>query len=102
MFYNPSSSCICMYDIHDFMWLSCYFWCSSTAASCVIADVTEKLADAKTGTAAADALTVLSEATKLDSVSAQVLEYGFTQKNPKVQVELLNWLSNAIVEFGFV
>lgn len=75
---------------------------SSTAASCVISDVTEKLADAKTGTAAAEALTALSEATKLDSVCAHVLDYGFTQKNPKVQVEVLNWLSNAIVEFGFV
>lgn len=75
---------------------------SSTAANCVISDITEKLADAKTGSAAAEALTALSEATKLDSVCAQVLDYGFTQKNPKVQVEALNWLSNAIVEFGFV
>lgn len=75
---------------------------SSTAASCVISDITEKLADAKTGSAAAEALTALSEATKLDSVCAQVLEYAFAQKNPKVQVEALNWLSTAIVEFGFV
>lgn len=82
--------------------MSYYIWCYSTGASCVISDITEKLADAKTGAAAADALTALSEATKLDSIAAHVLEYGFTQKNPKVQVELLNWLSNAIMEFGFV
>uniref|UniRef100_A0A1B6CWX2 TOG domain-containing protein n=1 Tax=Clastoptera arizonana TaxID=38151 RepID=A0A1B6CWX2_9HEMI len=75
---------------------------SSTIALCVANEVAEKLGDSKTSSAAADALTALSEATKLDTISTQVLDYAFTQKNPKVQVEVLNWLSIAIIEFGFV
>lgn len=69
---------------------------------CVVTDVTEKMSDSKTQGAAADALTALSEATKVDQVATQVLDYAFTQKNPKVQVEVFNWLSNGVKELGFV
>jgi len=31
----------------------------------------------------------------------QVVAMAFSQKNPKNQSETLNWLSNAIKEFGF-
>lgn len=73
-----------------------------TGVSCVVTDVAEKLSDSKTHSAASDALTALCEATKLEFVVSQVLDYAFTQKNPKVQVEVFNWLANAIQEFGFV
>lgn len=73
-----------------------------TGVSCVVTDVAEKLSDAKTQTAAAEALTALSEATKLEYVATQVLEYAFSQKNPKVQVEVFNWLGSAVQDFGLV
>lgn len=31
----------------------------------------------------------------------QVVSMAFSQKNPKNQAETLNWLSNAMKEFGF-
>lgn len=63
----------------------------------------EKLSDPKTQTAAADALTALSEATKLEHVATQVLDYAFNQqKSPKVQVEALNWLGSSVQDFGLV
>lgn len=73
-----------------------------TGVSCVVTDVAEKLSDSKTQTAAAEALTALSEATKLEYVATQVLDYAFTQKNPKVQVEVFNWLGSAVQDFGLV
>lgn len=76
-------------------------FCYRTGLSAVVTDVTEKLSDSKTQAAAVDALTALSEATTLEQVATQILDYAFTQKNPKVQVEVFNWLSNAVQEFGF-
>ncbi|KAG8312018.1 hypothetical protein J6590_031481 [Homalodisca vitripennis] len=73
---------------------------SVTGVNCVVTDVAERLSDIKTQSAAADALTALSEATRLEHVAIQVLDYAFAQKNPKVQVEVLNWLGSAIQEFG--
>lgn len=37
----------------------------------------------------------------LNSLLFQVVAMAFSQKNPKNQSETLNWLSNAIKEFGF-
>lgn len=34
-------------------------------------------------------------------VFSQVVSMAFAQKNPKNQAESLNWLSNAMKEFGF-
>lgn len=31
----------------------------------------------------------------------QVVSLAFSQKNPKNQAETLNWLTNAMKEFGF-
>nr|XP_018902745.1 PREDICTED: cytoskeleton-associated protein 5 [Bemisia tabaci]XP_018902746.1 PREDICTED: cytoskeleton-associated protein 5 [Bemisia tabaci]XP_018902747.1 PREDICTED: cytoskeleton-associated protein 5 [Bemisia tabaci]XP_018902749.1 PREDICTED: cytoskeleton-associated protein 5 [Bemisia tabaci] len=76
---------------------------SSTALNIVLTDTASLLGDPKNGSAAAEALTLLAEASRLDLVSTEVLNYAFnTQKNPKVQQETLNWMSNAILEFGFV
>lgn len=70
---------------------------------CCIQDVSALLGDNKNGNLANQILTTFAEATRLDLVSNLVLEYAFTtQKNPKVQIDALNWLSGAILEFGFM
>ncbi|XP_026810117.1 LOW QUALITY PROTEIN: protein mini spindles-like [Rhopalosiphum maidis] len=67
-----------------------------------IQDVSSLLGDTKNGSLASELLTVIADATKLDLVSNIVLKYAFNiQKNPKVQIDALNWLSGAILEFGF-
>lgn len=66
-----------------------------------ITDIAEKLGDIKNGTLAAETLTSLAEATKLELVATEVLNFAFVQKSPKVQQEALLWLSTAIREFGF-
>ncbi|XP_053968988.1 protein mini spindles isoform X4 [Anastrepha ludens] len=67
----------------------------------VVNEVTEKLADIKNGVTAADVLTAFAEATKLEHIIGRVLTFAFDQKSPKVQSEALNWVSKAILEFGF-
>jgi len=68
-----------------------------------IQDVSSLLGDNKNGNLASQVLTTLAESTRLDLVCNAVLEYAFTvQKNPKVQIDALNWLSGAILEFGFM
>lgn len=75
----------------------------STSMECCLQDVSSLLGDSKNGNLAGQVLTTLAEATRLDLVSNGVLEYAFTvQKNPKVQIDALNWLSSAILEFGFM
>jgi cytoskeleton-associated protein 5 len=64
--------------------------------------VADKLGDPKTGTSAADALTAIAEATKLDFVATEVVVFAFNQKSPRLQQESMTWLSTAIQEFGFV
>lgn len=75
----------------------------STGMNCCIHDVSSLLGDNKNGNLASQVLTTLAESTRLDLVCNAVLEYAFTvQKNPKVQIDALNWLSGAILEFGFM
>jgi len=75
----------------------------STGMNCCIQDVSSLLGDNKNGNLASQVLTSFAESTRLDLVSNAVLEYAFTvQKNPKVQIDALNWLSGAILEFGFM
>lgn len=66
-----------------------------------INEITEKLADAKNKVPAAEALTAITESVKLDHVTNVITDFALSQKNPKVLQEALNWLSNAIKEFGF-
>ncbi|XP_050054425.1 protein mini spindles-like isoform X3 [Aphis gossypii] len=74
---------------------------SSNMEYCV-QDVSSLLGDTKNGNLASELLTVIADATRLDLVSNIVLKYAFSvQKNPKVQIDALNWLSGAILEFGF-
>mgnify|MGYP000448065544 CR=1 FL=1 len=73
----------------------------STCLDYCVTDIAEKLGDVKNGTLAAETLTSLAEATKLDLIATEVLSFAFNQKSPKVQQEALTWLSTAIREFGF-
>lgn len=75
---------------------------SSVSVECCVSDIAEKLGDPKNGTLAAETLMALAEATKLDPVATAVLDFAFSQKSPKVQIEALKWLGEAIKEFGFV
>ncbi|XP_030375807.1 protein mini spindles isoform X2 [Scaptodrosophila lebanonensis] len=67
----------------------------------VVNDITEKLADAKNSTTAAEVLTAFAEATKLEYVVGKVLTFALEQKSPKVQSEAFNWVNKSITEFGF-
>lgn len=70
---------------------------------CCIQDVCSLLGDKKNGNLVGEVLNTFAESTRLDLVSTLVLEYAFTlQKNVKVQIDALNWLSGAIQEFGFM
>ena len=60
------------------------------------------MSDTKNSNLASELLTNFADATRLDLVSNIVLKYAFSiQKNSKVQIDALNWLSGAILEFGF-
>ncbi|CAG0924320.1 unnamed protein product, partial [Notodromas monacha] len=77
---------------------------SRTSAIMVIPDLTDKLGDAKSGPAACEALTAVAESRMtggLSWVGSEVLKHSLSQKNPKVQADALNWLSQAVKEFGF-
>lgn len=71
------------------------------SSDAIINEVTDKLGDSKTNSLAAETLSAIAECIKLDYVVSAVLEYAFTQKNPKVQQEALLYVSNALKEFGF-
>ncbi|XP_055907668.1 protein mini spindles isoform X2 [Eupeodes corollae] len=74
---------------------------TTITAETVINEVTEKLADVKNGSVAAQVLTAFAEATKLEIIVSKVLTFAFEQKSPKVQSEALNWVNQSIQEFGF-
>ena len=74
---------------------------TATTGDLILNEVTEKLADAKNGIAAGQALTAIAEATKLEYTVSKVMSFAFEQKSPKVQSEALIWTSTAIKEFGF-
>lgn len=75
----------------------------STAAAVCLTDLVTLLGDAKNNGLATEVLLLFADNLKLDYISTEVLEFAFSQqKNPKVQQEALLWLSNAILEFGFM
>ncbi|XP_066490021.1 cytoskeleton-associated protein 5 isoform X2 [Tiliqua scincoides] len=74
---------------------------SKTSAQIVLDGLVDKIGDVKCGNNAKEALTAIAEACLLPWTAEQVMSMAFSQKNPKNQSETLNWLSNAIKEFGF-
>ncbi|XP_068947644.1 cytoskeleton-associated protein 5 isoform X1 [Petaurus breviceps papuanus] len=74
---------------------------SKTSAQVVLDGLVDKIGDVKCGNNAKEALTSIAEACLLPWTAEQVMSMAFSQKNPKNQSETLNWLSNAIKEFGF-
>ncbi|VUZ38989.1 unnamed protein product [Hymenolepis diminuta] len=67
----------------------------------LLPELMDKIGDVKVVEAVKQALTALAEATAFDIVGNQILGAAIQQKSPKNQIEALNWLSNAIKEFGF-
>uniref|UniRef100_A0A8B9QT94 Cytoskeleton associated protein 5 n=1 Tax=Apteryx owenii TaxID=8824 RepID=A0A8B9QT94_APTOW len=74
---------------------------SKTSAQIVLDGLVDKVGDVKCGSNAKEAMTAIAEACQLPWTAEQVVAMAFSQKNPKNQSETLNWLSNAIREFGF-
>ncbi|KAM6973183.1 cytoskeleton-associated protein 5 [Aplochiton taeniatus] len=74
---------------------------SKTSAAVVLEALVDKVGDVKCGGKAKEALTAIGEACSLPWTAEQVVSMAFAQKNPKNQAESLNWLSNAMKEFGF-
>ncbi|XP_046889619.1 cytoskeleton-associated protein 5 isoform X2 [Hypomesus transpacificus] len=74
---------------------------SKTSASVVLDGLVDKVGDVKCGGKAKEGLTAIGEACSLPWTAEQVVSMAFAQKNPKNQAEALNWLANAMKEFGF-
>lgn len=74
---------------------------TKTSALVVMDGLVDKIGDVKCGGNAKEALTAIAEACMLPWTAEQVMSLAFAQKNPKNQSETLNWLANAIKEFGF-
>ncbi|XP_024136735.1 cytoskeleton-associated protein 5 isoform X4 [Oryzias melastigma] len=74
---------------------------SKTSASVVLEGLVDKVGDVKCGGNAKEGLTAIGEACSLPWTAEQVVSLAFAQKNPKNQAEALNWLANAMKEFGF-
>ncbi|CAH2087902.1 unnamed protein product [Euphydryas editha] len=75
---------------------------STTAADFVLQDIVTKLGETSCSAICADCLTSLAESCGLEHVLNESLAFAMdSQKNPKVQAELFNWMTIAIKEFGF-
>ncbi|XP_056271762.1 cytoskeleton-associated protein 5 isoform X2 [Pseudoliparis swirei] len=74
---------------------------SKMSASVVLDGLVDKIGDVKCGGNAKAGLTAIGEACSLPWTADQVVSMAFAQKNPKNQAETLNWLANAMKEFGF-
>ncbi|XP_049878313.1 protein mini spindles [Pectinophora gossypiella] len=75
---------------------------STVAADFVLQDIVTKLGDTSCSAVSADCLTAMAESCGLEHVLNEGLSFAMdSQKNPKVQSELFNWMSNAVKEFGF-
>ncbi|XP_022071187.2 cytoskeleton-associated protein 5 isoform X4 [Acanthochromis polyacanthus] len=74
---------------------------SKTSALLVLEGLVDKVGDIKCGGNAKEGLTAIGEACSLPWTAEQVVSMAFSQKNPKNQAETLNWLANAMKEFGF-
>lgn len=76
------------------------FGISTTTADIIVNDVVEKFGDAKNSATAAELLLAIADAINLEFVLLKVLNYSLEQKSPKVQIEALQWVGDAIQAFG--
>ncbi|XP_064115377.1 cytoskeleton-associated protein 5-like isoform X2 [Macrobrachium nipponense] len=67
-----------------------------------IQELVEKLSDSKNGPLCGEVLIAIAEAATLQWTGSEVMNRAFEQKNPKIQEVALKWMSDAILEFGFV
>ncbi|XP_032523081.2 protein mini spindles isoform X1 [Danaus plexippus] len=75
---------------------------STTAADFVLQDIVTKLAETSCSSVSSECLTSLAESCGLEHVLNEGLTFAMdSQKNPKVQAEMFNWMAVAIKEFGF-
>ncbi|XP_053175118.1 cytoskeleton-associated protein 5 isoform X3 [Scomber japonicus] len=74
---------------------------SKTSATVVLDGLVDKVGDVKCGGNAKEGLTAIGQACSLPWTAEQAMSMVFAQKNPKNQAETLNWLANAMKEFGF-
>lgn len=73
---------------------------TTTTAESFSNEIVMLLGDAKNSAGASQVLTAVAEAISLEYVVFKVIGIAFEQKSPKVQAETLNWIANAIKEFG--
>lgn len=73
---------------------------TKVSAGFVLGDLVDKVGDVKNGSGVQEALSCIAESCSLEFVGKEVITMAFEQKNPKNQSEAINWLTNAIKEFG--
>ncbi|XP_052744603.1 protein mini spindles [Bicyclus anynana] len=75
---------------------------STTATDFVLQDVVTKLGETSCLSVSSDCLSSLAEGCGLEHVLNEGLTFAMdSQKNPKVQAEMFNWMAGAVKEFGF-
>ncbi|KAF2350520.1 CLASP N-terminal domain [Trinorchestia longiramus] len=75
---------------------------SRTSCEACLSDLVDKLGDPKNGTSASNCLTAMAEAASLEWLGPEVMTFAFKQKSPKVQEAALNWLAQAVTDFGLI
>lgn len=73
---------------------------TTTTAETILNEIVILLGDSKNSAGASQVLTSIAEAIQFEYVVTKVMTIAFEQKSPKVQSEALNWMANAIKEFG--
>ncbi|XP_035190680.1 cytoskeleton-associated protein 5-like [Oxyura jamaicensis] len=74
---------------------------SRTSAQIVLESVVEMVGDVLCSTSAQGALTAIAEACSLPWTAQTAMALAFSQSNSRIQTKILDWLSKAILEFGF-
>ncbi|PKK20936.1 cytoskeleton-associated protein 5 [Columba livia] len=74
---------------------------SRTSAQIVLESVVEMVGDVLCSNSAQGALTAIAEACSLPWTAKTAMLLAFSQNNCRIHSKILDWLSNAILEFGF-
>ncbi|XP_050758614.1 cytoskeleton-associated protein 5-like [Gymnogyps californianus] len=74
---------------------------SKTSAQIVLESVVEMVGDVLCSNNAQGALTAIAEACSLPWTAKTAMLLAFSQNNSRIHSKILDWLSNAILEFGF-